>query len=65
MSDDGSGHTINIPSFLIRSETAEAFKFSYEKGDRIIIKVQIETAKSNDVSEVDLWQSTPFDLSIK
>ena len=26
MSDDGSGHSINIPSFLLRSETADAFK---------------------------------------
>ena len=65
MSDDGSGHTIDIPSFLIRSQTADAFKKSHENGERIIIKVKIETAKSNDISEVNLWFSTPFDLSVK
>ena len=26
MSDDGSGHSINIPSFLLRNSTADAFK---------------------------------------
>ena len=26
MSDDGSGHSINIPSFLLRKGTADSFK---------------------------------------
>ena len=43
MSDDGSGHSINIPSFFISKQTANAFKNSYAAGERIIIKVQIET----------------------
>ena len=66
MSDDGSGHSINIPSFLIRQETANAFKKSYLAGDRIIIKVLIETEKSDDgTADIDLWFSTPFDLTTK
>ena len=65
MSDDGSGHSINIPSFLLRQETADAFKKSYSAGDRIIIKVLIETEKSHGTADVDLWFSTPFDLTPK
>ena len=39
MSDDGSGHSVKIPSFLIREQTADAFKESYAKGKHIILKV--------------------------
>lgn len=64
MSDDGSGHSINIPSFFLRKKTADAFRTSYENGDNIIIKVKIETAQSDKNTAVDLWLSTPFDLSL-
>ena len=37
MSDDGSGHSINIPSFFINKKTADAFNNSYQDGDHIII----------------------------
>lgn len=62
MSDDGSGHSINIPSFFIDRKTSDAFKLSYAEHSHIIIKVVIETARSDQVA-VDLWYSTPFDLS--
>ena len=64
MSDDGSGHSINIPSFFINKETMDAFEDSYDNGDHIIIQVKIETAHTNNTSQVDLWISTPFDLSV-
>lgn len=44
MSDDGSGHSINIPSFFIRKHTADAFTEVYGEGSPIIVKVTIETA---------------------
>ena len=37
MSDDGSGHSINIPSFFIDKKTSDAFEESYKHGDHIII----------------------------
>lgn len=43
MSDDGSGHSVNIASFLIRKSTADAFKTAYASNERIIIKINIET----------------------
>ena len=60
MSDDGSGHSINIPSFLLRKKTADHFK-RYK--DNLIVKIAIETALSNNTVTVDLWYSTEFDLT--
>lgn len=65
MSDDGSGHSINIPSFFIRKHVADAFRDSYANGDSVIIKVKIETVKTNSITTVDLWYSTPFDLPVE
>ena len=65
MSDDGSGHTIEIPSYFLRKEASEAIKNSYKNGQRIIFKVSIETGHSNGTGNVDLWYSTPFDLSVE
>ena len=64
MSDDGSGHSINIPSFLIRKDAADAFKDTYESGRPIVIKVEIETVQVNSTAHVDFWYSSPFDVSI-
>lgn len=44
MSDDGSGHSINIPSFFVRKASADAFKTAYAANERVIIKIDIETA---------------------
>ena len=50
MSDDGSGHSINIPSFLIQKQAYDHFVDSYDDGDHIIIKVKIETLRTNNTS---------------
>ena len=63
MSDDGSGHSINIPSFLIRKESADAFKSYSSDGQRLIVKIEIEAALSNSTVQVDLWYSSEFDLT--
>ena len=62
MADDGSGHSINIPSFLISKYAAQAFKEKFFEGAPIILKVEIDSAPENNVPEIDLWYSTPFDL---
>ena len=65
MSDDGSGHSINIPSFLIREDTYLSFEDSYETGNPIMIKILIEATKKSKFVNVDLWYSTPFDMSVE
>ena len=62
MTDDGSGHAINIPSFLINHKTAKAFEKFYREGHRIMLRVELEIKKKDDVPVVDIWFSTPFDL---
>ena len=64
MSDDGSGHSVNIPSFFVRKSAGDAFKAAYESGSRIVIKITIETGKLGQTAQVDLWYSTPFDLTL-
>ena len=44
MTDDGSGHLVSIPSFLLTKHASDAFKTAYEKGFPIIIKIDLETA---------------------
>ena len=63
MSDDGSGHSVNIPSFLIRKNTADAFRTSYENSERVIIRINIETGEPDKTADVTLWYSTPLDLT--
>jgi len=63
MSDDGSGHSINIPSFMIRKSTAEAFKAAYASNERVIIKVDIDLGDEENIAQVALWYSTLFDLT--
>jgi len=64
MSDDGSGHSVNIPSYLIRMDTAMAMKEVYELEQRIIIRITIETGGKDENADVMLWYSTPFDLDL-
>ena len=63
LSDDGSGHSINIPSFLIRKKTSDHFKDYKDNGSRLIVKIGIETALTNNTVTVDLWYSSEFDLT--
>ena len=63
MSDDGSGHSINIPSFLVRKETADQFKRFSDNDANVIVKIAIETVTTNSTVTVDLWFSSEFDLT--
>ena len=68
MQDDGSGHTINIPSFLIRHSTSTQIKKVYasDSEKKIIMKFIISHASStNGKVDVDLWFSSTFDLTAK
>ena len=52
MSDDGSGHSINIPSFMIRKSSADAIKESYSADERIIMRIIIETGQPEKATDV-------------
>ena len=66
MEDDGSGNTIEIPSFLIRYWAAQEIYKTSEEGTKIIMKFSIDHPFDEDGRvDLDLWFSTPFDLSIE
>lgn len=48
LKDDGSGHSITIPSFLISEQAAQAFRKTYSNGEHIILKVDIEMPKASE-----------------
>ena len=64
MQDDGTGHQINIPSFLIRYTAFEEIKATYEDGQKIIFRFSIDHPNDKDGKvDVDLWYSSVYDLS--
>jgi len=63
MSDDGSGHTIGIPSFLIPKKTGEALKEFSEEKAQVILKIKIDLKHSEaDKANVSLWFADAFEL---
>ena len=45
MSDDGSGHSVNIPSYLIRKATSDGIMAAYGRDERVILRVEIEAGE--------------------
>ena len=45
MSDDGSGHSVNIPSYLIRKSTSDGIMAAYGRDERVILRVEIEAGE--------------------
>ena len=64
MSDDGSGHQINIPSFFIRKKVSDGIKDSILSGSPVMLRVSIEASTTESIADVELWFSTLYDLSI-
>jgi hypothetical protein len=65
MSDDGSGHTIGIPSFIVPKKVGESLKEFSEEKDPVIIKIKIDLDHREKVSEkadVSLWFADAFEL---
>jgi len=65
MSDDGSGHTIGIPSFIVPKIVGAALKEFSEEKDPVIIKIKIDLDHREKVSEkadVSLWFADAFEL---
>jgi hypothetical protein len=65
MSDDGSGHTIGIPSFIVPKTVGEALQEFSEDKDPVIIKIKIDidhTEKATENADVSLWFADAFEL---
>jgi len=60
MSDDSSGNSISIPSFMIRKEASDALKRA--SNETLILKISIDIAFSNGTVFYDFWYSRDYDL---
>lgn len=63
MSDDGSGNTINIPSFIIRKRDADIIKqeLASRNSSSVYIKAQLDMAHPDNRVEYEFWYSTVLD----
>jgi hypothetical protein len=64
MTDDGSGHSISIPSFIIRKREADAIKKVLLSQDtqNVYIKAQFEMSHPDNRVEYELWYSSILDV---
>lgn len=62
MTDDGSGHSINIPSFIIRKKDATIIKATLKDNQKVYIKAELEMAHPDNRVEYELWYSTIIDI---
>lgn len=63
MADDGTGHSINIPSFIIGKRNADTLK-EYIKANNasVYLKVELEMAHPDNRVEYEFWYSTILDI---
>jgi hypothetical protein len=63
MSDDGSGHSINIPSFLIRKQEGDKIKdYIKTKKQNVYLKAELEMVHPDNRVEYEFWYSTILDV---
>lgn len=63
MADDGSGSTINIPSFMIRRRDCDLIKEELNKtnGKTVYVRAEIDIAHPDNRVEYEYWFSTYLD----
>ena len=64
MSDDGTGHSINIPSFIIGKKESDLIKASLfkSKDQKVYIKAELELAHPDNRVEYEFWYSSILDI---
>jgi len=66
MADDGTGHSINIPSFMIRKEDGEKIKDTLMgrgvNPQHVYVKAELEIAHPDNRVEYELWYSSILDV---
>ncbi len=64
MADDGSGHSINIPSYIVRKKEGDIIKQYAKKEDgAVYVKAELEIAHPDNRVEYELWYSSSLDLN--
>lgn len=65
MADDGTGHSINIPSFIIRKKDGNIIKDTIINNPTktVYLKAELEIIHPDNRVEYELWYSTLLDLN--
>jgi len=63
MADDGSGGTVNVPSFLIRKKDCDAIKEELHKNvtKSVYVRAEIDIVHPDNRVEYEYWYSTVLD----
>jgi PA domain len=64
MSDDGTGTTINIPSFIIRKRDGDLIKDQLKKSNlsSVYVRAALELVHPDNRVEYEFWYSTILDV---
>ena len=63
MSDDGTGNTVNIPSFMIKKKDSDAIKNMISKSNSsVYIKAELDIVHPDNRVEYELWYSSILDV---
>lgn len=64
MADDGTGHSINIPSFIIRKKDGNIIKSFVinDNSSSVYLKAELEMVHPDNRVEYELWYSSILDL---
>ena len=62
MSDDGTGQSITIPSFIIRKQDAQKIIATIEDGINVYVKAELEIVHPDNRVEYELWYSSILDI---
>jgi hypothetical protein len=61
MADDGTGASINIPSFLISKKDGDKIKDAMVN-DHVYVKGEVEMVHPDNIVEYELWYSSILDV---
>lgn len=62
MADDGSGWSVNIPSFFIRKHDGDIIKKQIDNEKKVYVKAELEISNPDNRVEYDLWYSSFLDI---
>jgi hypothetical protein len=61
MGDDGTGNSVNIPSFIIRKKDCDLIKETILTNSSIYVRTEIDIVHPDNRVEYDYWYSTVLD----
>lgn len=61
MIDDGRGHLVHIPAYLISKADGDKFK-TVLKTDNIVVRSSLQISNTDNIVHYELWYASAFDF---